>query len=267
MTEVRTSSAADVSLERRGPVVILTMTNPGKRNAFSPASRKKLMTHLEELAGESEVRAIILTGEGEHFCVGADLTPTPGVLPQTAMGVRENTKGLHRLMRAIAAGPKPVIAAVEGDAFGGGLAFAAACDILVAARTARFGVAFSAIGLMPDLGLLWSLPQRVGMVKARTMMMLSSRLNGEEAHRVGLADEVCEKGQALERALIWAEKFLEVAPISVAMTKETLARGITSLEDATRAEIDLLPFMFTTEDRKEGTASFREKRKPKFTGR
>jgi 2-(1,2-epoxy-1,2-dihydrophenyl)acetyl-CoA isomerase len=252
VTEVQISSAADVNLERRGPVVVLTMTNPGKRNAFSPASRKKLVTHLEELAGEPEVRAIILTGEGEHFCVGADLTPTPG---------------LHRLMRAIAAGPKPVIAAVEGDAFGGGLAFAAACDILVAARTARFGVAFSAIGLMPDLGLLWSLPQRVGMVKARTMMMLSSRLNGEEAHRVGLADEVCEKGQALERAMIWAEKFLEVAPISVAMIKETLVRGVTSLEDATRAEIDLLPFMFTTEDRKEGTGSFREKRKPKFTGR
>jgi enoyl-CoA hydratase/carnithine racemase len=261
------SSAADISLEQRGPIIILTMTNPGKRNAFSPNSRKKLMTMLEELAWDPEVRAIVLTGGGEHFCVGADLTPVPGVLPQTAMTVRENTKGLHRLLRAIAAGPKPVIAAVEGDAFGGGLAFAAACDIVVAARTARFGVAFSAIGLMPDLGLLWSLPQRVGTVKARTMMMLSSRLDGQEAHRIGLADELCEKGEALARALACAEKFLDVAPISVAMTKETLARGIVSIEDAARAEIDLLPFMFTTEDRKEGTASFREKRKPNFKGR
>jgi enoyl-CoA hydratase/carnithine racemase len=263
------SSPADVSLERRGAVAILTMITPGRRNAFTPDSRRKLTDHLNELAISEETRAVILRGDGEHFCVGANLIPTPGVpaLQRTPMQIRENTKDLYRLVRAIAANPKPIIAAVEGDAFGGGLAFAAACDVLVAARTARFGTAFTAIGLMPDLGLLYSLPQRVGVVKARQMLMLSSRVDGAEAFRIGLVDELAEPGEALERALAWAEKFTEVAPIGVAITKESLSRGITSIEDAMRIEVDLLPFVQTTEDRSEGVAAFREKRKPIFKGR
>jgi 2-(1,2-epoxy-1,2-dihydrophenyl)acetyl-CoA isomerase len=260
---------ADVSVERRDAVAILTMINPGRRNAFSPDSRRKMTEYLNELAISEETRAIILRGDGAHFCVGADLTPTPGapVKQRTPMQTRENTKDLYRLVRAIAANPKPIIAAVEGDAFGGGLAFAAACDVLVAARTARFGTAFTAIGLMPDLGLLYSLPQRVGVVKARQMLMLSSRVDGAEAFRIGLADELAESGQALERALLWAEKFNDVAPVGVAITKESLSRGITSIEDAMRIEVDLLPFVQTTEDRLEGVAAFREKRKPTFKGR
>lgn len=263
------SAPADISIERRGPVAILTMINPGRRNAFSPESRRKLTDYLNELAVTEEIRAIVLRGDGDHFCAGANLVPTPGVPVQkrSPMQVRENTKDLYRLVRAIAANPKPIIAAVEGDAFGGGLAFAAACDVLVAARTARFGTAFTAIGLMPDLGLLYSLPQRVGVVKARQMLMLSSRVDGVEAFRIGLADELTEPGQALERALAWAEKFNEVAPVAVSLTKESLARGITSIEDAMRTEVDLLPFVQTTEDRVEGVAAFREKRKPAFKGR
>jgi enoyl-CoA hydratase/carnithine racemase len=99
------------------------------------------------------------------------------------------------------------------------------------------------------------------------MMMLSSRMNGEEALSAGLMDELCEKGEALDRALAWAEKFLSVAPIPVALIKELMGRGINSIEDATRAEVDMLPFIVTTEDRKEGTGAFREKRKPDFKGR
>ena len=263
------SSPADVSLERRGSVAILTMSNPGRRNAFSPDSRRKMTDYLNELAVSEEIRVIILRGDGDHFCVGADLTPIPGAsaVLRTPMQIRENTKDLYRLVRAIAANPKPIIAAVEGDTFGGGLAFAAACDVLVAARTARFGTAFTAIGLMPDLGLLYSLPQRIGVVKARQMLMLSSRVDGAEAFRIGLSDELVEPGQALQGALAWAEKFNAVAPVGVALTKESLARGITSIEDAMRTEVDLLPFVQTTEDRREGVAAFREKRKPAFKGR
>ena len=261
------SSLADASVERRGPFAIVTMSNPGKRNAFSPQSRKKMAQIFEDLAFESEIRAIILTGEGEHFCVGADLTAGSSAVPTTPMYIRENTKGLHRLVRAIAGGPKPVIAAVEGDAFGAGLSLACACDIVVGARTARFGTAFSTVGIFPDLGLIYTLPLRVGATRARTMMMLSSRMNGEEALSAGLMDELCEKGEALDRALAWAEKFLSVAPIPVALIKELMGRGINSIEDATRAEVDMLPFIVTTEDRKEGTGAFREKRKPDFKGR
>jgi 2-(1,2-epoxy-1,2-dihydrophenyl)acetyl-CoA isomerase len=269
MTDPGMSGAADVSLERRGPVAILTMSTPGRRNAFTPDSRHKLTDYLNELARSEEVRAIILRGDGEHFCVGANLVPTPGVpVPQrTPMQTRENVKDLYRLVCAIAANPKPVIAAVEGDAFGGGLALAAACDVLVAARTARLGTAFTAIGLMPDLGLLYSLPQRVGVAKARQMLMLSSRVDGTEALALGLADELAEPGQALERALQWAERFNEVAPVGVAIIKESLSRGITSIEDAMRTEVDLMAFVQTTEDRLEGVAAFREKRKPVFKGR
>jgi enoyl-CoA hydratase/carnithine racemase len=281
MTEIEAADAAaapagpDTKIERRGPIAILTLSNPGRRGAFSPESRLKLAIYLQELATDKSCRVIILTGEDGHFCVGADLVrvgkkraeaQTQTDNPRSAIDIREHTKSVLNLLRALSGGPKPVIAAVEGDTFGGGLAFAAACDVLVCARDARFGTSFTAIGLLPDLGLLYTLPQRMGAQRARTMLMLSSRMDGEEAYRSGLADEVVDPGCAMDAALVWAEKFLLVAPIAVALTKEALGSGINCIEDVIRIEADLVPLMSTTRDNKEGVTAFLEKRKPMFKG-
>lgn len=270
-----TPAGADTKLERRGPFAILTLSNPGRRGAFTPESRIKLTRHLQDLATDKSCRAIILTGEDGHFCVGADLVAVNKRRaeaqaqednPRSAIDIRQHTKSVLELLRLLSGGPKPVIAAIEGNVFGGGLALASACDIIVCARNARFGTSFTSLGMIPDLGLLYTLAQRMGQQRARTMLMLSSRMDGEEAYRTGLADEVVEPGSALQAAMVWAEKFLLVAPIAVAITKEAMGSGIESIDDVVQFETNLTPLLSTTHDNKEGVRAFVEKRKPDFKG-
>lgn len=262
-----TEAVDGVIVERRGQAVVLTMSNPGRRNAFYPEMRRKLAELLGSMGMESEVRAFVLTGEGGHFCAGADLSRSRAGTERTLITVREGLKDLHKLLRGIAAGARPVIAAVEGDAFGAGMSMAAASDRVFAGRTARFGTAFAKIGLMPDMGALYTLPQRVGLSKARDLMYLATPIGAEEAARLGLVDELVEAGGALEAALGYASQLAEMPPLAIAYTKAALATGVTSMEDAMRLELDLLPTLALSDDSMEGVAAFKEKRKPKYSGR
>jgi 2-(1,2-epoxy-1,2-dihydrophenyl)acetyl-CoA isomerase len=250
-------------------IAIVTMSNPERRNAFYPEMRRKLTAILLDLGGEADVRAIVLTGHEGHFCAGADVsrmrrgdTRTPG-----ALQVRETMKEVSQLLRLIAAGSKPVIAAVEGDAFGAGLSIAAASDVVVASRDARFGAPFTKIGILPDMGLLFTLPRRVGLSRAKQMMMLAEPMGGEEAARIGLVDRLCEPRDALRAAIEFGGRFTAVAPVPVALIKAALADGVTSIEDAIRIERDLQPLLSSTSDAQEGITAFKEKRKPGFLGR
>jgi len=256
-----------VKVERRGTVAIVTMSNPERRNAFYPEMRRQLTATLNALSIETELRAVVLTGDGAHFCAGADATRLRQAGTPTPVQARENMKDVAQLLRAIVGGAKPIIAAVEGDAFAAGFAIALACDVVVASRHARFGSVFTKVGLLPDMGMLYTLPQRVGPVKARHLMMLGTPVDGAEAARIGVADEVTEPGQALTAALAFAGRFDEPAPLVVSLIKGALATGVNSIEDAIRLEYDLQPMLALTQDRTEGMAAFKEKRKPRFTGR
>lgn len=255
-----------VIVERRGAVVILTMSNPGRRNAFFPEMRRKLADTLCSVGMDSEIRAFVLTGEEGHFCAGADLSRSRPA-ERTPITVRENTKDVNRLLNGIHAGARPVITAVEGDAFGAGMSMASASDKVFAGRTARFGAAFTKIGILPDMGLLYTLKTRVGLPKARELMYLSIPIGAEEAHRIGLVDELTEPGGALAAAVKYAEQLAEMPPLAIAYTKGALATGVNSIEDATRLEVDLQPILALSEDAKEGVAAFKEKRKPRFVGK
>ena len=144
-----------VEIERRGTVAVATLNDPARRNALSPEMRAALLEALDPLASDREVRSFVLTGAGGTFCAGGDLRSMRSGDPIYA---RHRMMVTHRLVRLLAAGPKPVIAAVEGHAFGAGLSLAALSDICVAGRGASFGAVFGRVGLMADLGLLWSLP-------------------------------------------------------------------------------------------------------------
>ena len=260
-----------VQLENQGCALVITMNNPGRRNAFYPEMRTRMINAMREAAADNAVRAIVLTGADGHFCVGADLTRAAQLRDQSpaqkgALAARENMKEVHRLLRVMMGGGRPVIAAVEGDAFGAGVSMAAASDRVFAAKNARFGSAFSKIGIVPDVGLLYTLPQRIGIAAARDLMYMGQPISGEQAHKLGLVDELTEPGQALPAALAYAQKFADLAPISIGLIKAALATGVNNMEDAMRLEIDLQPVASSSADAQEGMLAFREKRKPRFTG-
>ncbi|MDB5445270.1 MAG: Enoyl-CoA hydratase/isomerase [Phenylobacterium sp.] len=259
--------STQVLLRRNGPVAVITINQPAKRNAFTRDMRMEMLEHLNALYGDGECRAIVLTGAERDFSSGADLsTVDENAAPWTALRTRQNFKEVHQLVRALVEGPKPVVAAVEGLAYGGGFALTLACDHVVAARTARLGGAFCRLGLMGDMGLLWTLKERVGIARAKRIMLLGEEIGGAAAAELGLVDDLVEPGEALATAEAMAARYAEVAPLSMAFTKAAYANGVHTLEDAFRAEIDYVPLLNTSNDFRAALLAFKEKRKPTFTG-
>ena len=162
---------------------------------------------------------------------------------------------------------KPIIAAVEGHAAGAGMCVAADCDIVVASTEAKFTCSFNKIGLLPDLGGLWSIPARMGLGRAKMMMLTGRTLDAVSAQAQGLVEELCEPGQALQTAVKLAQEIAEFAPLTHGLTKAALARGAMSVDGLLALEVDLQGLMFGTEDFQEGRTAFLEKRKPAFKGR
>ena len=175
-----------VPLYREGAVAVLTLDFPARRNAFCLQMRTQLRNRLEAATADTQVRAIVLAGAAGHFCSGGDISEME---PRTLLQNRERWALVAALIRLLALGPKPVVAAVEGSAMGAGLSIASLADHVVAARDAKFGAAFVKVGLMPDMGALWSLQHRVGRAKAREILGLARVFDGAEAGRIGLAND------------------------------------------------------------------------------
>lgn len=256
----------EIRIEKRDGVAVVTISNPDRRNAFTPDMRFALTSGLENLAEDEEVRSIVLRGDGEHFCSGADISGGAARAPRTLVQHRQNNKGINRLTQIVTGGPKPVIAAVEGAAAGAGMGIACACDVIVAARNARFVPLFSRLGLVPEIGIFYTLGQRIGQARAKRVLMASTSLGGEDAYAIGLVDELVEPGRTLDKALEVAHEFDDCVPLSVALIKEAYAAGIGNVDAAGRIEVDFVPMLSRTEDTREGMAASREKRKPRFTG-
>jgi enoyl-CoA hydratase/carnithine racemase len=254
--------SAEVQETREGVVATLTMSNPGKLNAMSQLMRDALTASFARLNADPAVRAIILTGADDNFSAGADMH---GWSEKTVQECRTRLKkGGALLMREMIAGPKPIIAAVEGYAYGAGLALACAADHLVAAADARFCCAFTKVAFIPDLALMYTLPRRVGATRAKQLIALANTIDAPEGHKIGLVDELSPRGHALERAAQIAQLYCQTPPLAFELTKSAFARD---LEHALQAEIDLQPYAWLSEDHEEGKRAFFEKRKPKFSGR
>ncbi|CAN7476717.1 enoyl-CoA hydratase/isomerase family protein [Variovorax sp. LjRoot290] len=253
-----------VPLAREGAVAVLTLNFPARRNAYCLQMRTQLRERLEAAMADAEVRAIVLTGAGGHFCAGGDISEMEA---RTLLENRERWQLVSALIRLIALGPKPVVAAVEGSAMGAGLSIASLADHVVAARDAKFGAAFVKVGLMPDMGALWSLQHRVGRAKAREILGLARVFDGAEAHRIGLANELAESGGALPQALAVAHEYAALPPVANALLKNALAQGVDSLDAAIRSEVEFQAAAMASADHAEAVRAFLEKRAPRFEGR
>lgn len=247
--------------ERRGAVALLTLNVPARRNAVSMALRHMLMDRLHAIATDADIRAIVLTGAGGMFCSGGDLTDMATTDFSTA---RQRMEQTHALVRTLTKFPKPVVAAVEGWAAGAGLSIALCCDLVIAAADARFVASFGNVGLMGDLGLLHTLPRRVGEAWARRILLLGETIDAATAERIGIAHAVVPTGTVLDASMEWANRLAARAPLPIAMTKALLAEGLDALLDRER---DIQAALFMTADHAEGKAAFMAKRASRFTGR
>ena len=258
---------ADIVLTSLHDDVCVLMLNDAERlNPLSDDMRAALLTALEEAMADNAVRVIVLTGAGGNFTAGADIRQLMVSATPDPARARRRLVPLHRAIEIIAGGPKPVIAAIEGAAFGAGLSIAAACDFVIAADGARFGAAFGKIGLTADCGLVWSLPQRVGRTLARDIMFTGRPVDSDEAHRIGIVDQLVPQGEALTAALGKVADYRNMAPLSIAAMKAAFVQGPGSLADTLTLETTQQAMLSMTSDHAEGITAFREKRTAKFTG-
>jgi 2-(1,2-epoxy-1,2-dihydrophenyl)acetyl-CoA isomerase len=254
---------AEVETSREGAVLTVTLNRPDVLNALNASMHKELAAALKE-AGDSAVRAVVLTGAGRGFCVGQDLTEFRESPGDIGSRLREN---YHPNVLAIRRLEKPVIAAVNGAAAGAGLSIACACDIRLAADSASFVPAFINIGLIPDSGGSYFVTRLLGYARAFEWMTSGRKLSAAEAHAWGLVSEVVEGEQLAERSAEVAGQLAAMPTRGVGMTKRLFDRAATSaLEEQLELEAQLQTAATQTGDFKEGVAAFLEKREPRFTG-
>ncbi len=252
--------------EERGPIAIVTVNRPDKLNAINRDTFLELREQFAEIAANDAVRVVILTGSGSKaFVAGADIAELASLNPTQA---RDLSALGQSVMEGIARLPKPVIAAVNGYALGGGLELALCCHFRVAARNARLGVPEVTLGLIPGYAGTQRLPRLVGMGRALEMIVTGQPLDAEEALRVGLVNHLVDPEALLPTCIEIAQKIAARGPVAVRFALEAVQRGLDgTLEEGSWLEQALFGLLWTTEDMREGCAAFLEKRPPAFRGR
>jgi enoyl-CoA hydratase/carnithine racemase len=253
-----------VLLERPAEAVVLLRINrPEVRNALNLEVRKLLAKHLAELGEDTTTRAIVLTGNDKSFAAGADIKEMA-----EAGTIEMLQRGVHKLWRAIAGCPKPVIAAVSGYALGGGCELAMTCDIIVAGESARFGQPEVNIGIIPGGGGTQRLTRAVGKYKAMKYILTGEQFSAKEALDMGLVSEVVPDPEVEGRAIDLARQIAVLPPLAIQLAKEAVLAGMEApLSSALALETKSLQILFSSQDQKEGMRAFIEKRRPKFSGR
>ena len=265
MNEIEANRDGRVVLtEPRGATLLITLNRPGMRNALNLALARGVADAFDALDADPDLQVGVVTGAGKGFCAGMDLKAfTAG---EDIWAGEEDDKGIRRLVTRAAR--KPLIAAVEGFAVAGGLELALACDILVAGRSSKLGVPETKRSLFAAGGALRSLPRRVGPGMALKLALTGGLVDGTTAKEIGLVDELVDDGSAADAALALAATIAENGPLGLAATK----RVVRDLADLSADEFyarqqPLIDSVFDSEDAREGSLAFAEKRRPVWTGR
>jgi enoyl-CoA hydratase/carnithine racemase len=258
-------AAEVVRVDRRGSTVLLTFSRPEKLNAISSQMLVELDGSLERAEHDDEVRAVVLTGAGDRaFVAGADIGE---YVEMDQEGFARYQRESRRVFSRIDGFPKPVIAAVNGYALGGGFEIVLCCDVVIAATTARFGLPEGLLGLSPGGGGTQRLTRAAGPFVAADVLLSARRLSAEDALRLGLVAEVVEPDRLLETALAKAEAAAKLAPLASREMLDLIRVGMeTELEHGLSVEHEALLRLHATADAAEGVRAFLEKREPRFTG-
>jgi 2-(1,2-epoxy-1,2-dihydrophenyl)acetyl-CoA isomerase len=252
-----------VLVDRAGGVVTVTLNRPEKKNAANGEMWQALYECFQDVTGRADDRVLVVTGAGDAFCSGADLSSV-GSLDQPLALMRrvgDVAMALHRI-------PKPTIAKVNGVAAGAGCNLAFGCDLVVASDQARFCEIFSRRGLSIDFGGSWSLPRLVGLQRAKELTLLAPMLSAQEAMEMGLLNRVVPAAELDDFVADWAQQLAAGPPIALAMSKSLLDRSFeVSLAQALDDEARCQAVNFATADTAEALSAFVEKRPPRFQGR
>jgi enoyl-CoA hydratase/carnithine racemase len=251
---------------KKGPIAYVTLNRPKVLNALNQATIAELKAVFEDARDDSTVRGVILTGAGDKaFAAGADVNE---VVNDSAVQAEEHTRFGQAVTLLIENLGKPVIAAVNGFALGGGCELAMACTIRIAAESAKFGQPEVKLGIMPGYGGSQRLPRLVGKGRALQIILSGETINAQEAYRIGLVNELIPNIYLIERAEAILNQINANAPFGVKYSIDAVNKGLeTSLEEGLRLEASLFAICSATEDKKEGTTAFLEKRRPKFQER
>ena len=249
-----------------GQVATITMNRPEKKNAISAVMFEELGVVFDRAANDDGVRAVVLTGSGDAFCSGADLSDPDNMLTNP-LEFRDRMTRIHRLVRSFIECPKPTIARVTGVAAGAGCNLALGCDLIVASTNASFAELFVKRGLVVDFGGTWTLARVLPLHKAKELALLGETISAAEADRLGLLNRLCEPAEIDAVVKDLAGRLAGMPPRTMAMLKRNLNRSYErSLDENLEAESISQTLAFASEDTREAVTAWLEKREPRFTG-
>ena len=256
-----------VKVERHGAVAVLRIDDPAVMNALSPAVKAGMEANVPKVLADASIRCIVITGTGKAFCAGGDIRAMTDAEGRKAPAVRQRMRAVHTWGRALLDADKPVIAAVNGAAVGGGLALALLADIVIASTNAYFMSGYSKLGVLPDIGVLQTLPWAIGSLRAKEMILLNRRYTAEEAVRIGLANRCVPPERLMQEVLAAAEEIASGPAAMLTMSKVMMKRAYeVSVEEFFEREAMAQTVAFGSAEFAEGVAAFLAKRKPRFNG-
>jgi 2-(1,2-epoxy-1,2-dihydrophenyl)acetyl-CoA isomerase len=251
-------------IEKKDHVATVTFNRPKQMNALDLVMREELKEVLADLKADSQVKVLILTGAGDKaFCAGGDIGTMANV---TAPAARDRLRSVGLITKMMADMEKPIIAAVNGVAVGAGMNIALAADMIIASETARFRETFANIGLIPDLGGFYTLSVRVGMPRAKELMMTARFIEAKEAEAIGLINRIVPPDQLMKEVNALAANLAKGPSRVYGMIKTAMNLWPMNLQTYMELEANMQAVAFATKDFDEGRRSFLEKRKPEFTG-
>jgi 2-(1,2-epoxy-1,2-dihydrophenyl)acetyl-CoA isomerase len=258
-----------IILSADGTIATIKLNRPDKLNAFGGSMREELLDAVGIVAADSNLRVLVVTGEGRGFSAGGDIDYLKKVREEKdEQSFREMLSAGQQITRMFRSMSKPVIAAVNGPCAGAGFSFALGCDIRIASDRATFGASFARIGLHPDWGGSWFLPRLVGSAHACELIFSGAMITAEHAEKIGLVNRVVPHDDLIPTVTSLAQTMANNSPRVLRLAKESIYRSLTSdLETAVVRESDVQTECFYSEDFLEGLTAFTEKRKPEFRGR